>query len=120
MLFLAGQTDPSSAARAQSLQQATQGASPVQLQVDIQHDAGTTRLEVDEDQTILEAALDSGLELSHDCKMGVCMTCPAKLVRPVGLLQSIFVLLTDRLDCRSPACCSHNAICSLTHRYQRC
>lgn len=38
-------------------------------------------LEVEEDQTILEAALDSGLELSHDCKMGVCMTCPAKLVR---------------------------------------
>lgn len=51
------------------------------IQVEIQHDAGTTTLEVDEDQTILEAALDSGLELSHDCKMGVCMTCPAKLVR---------------------------------------
>jgi len=28
----------------------------------------------------LDAAIDSGLELSHDCKMGVCMTCPAKLV----------------------------------------
>jgi 2Fe-2S iron-sulfur cluster binding domain len=53
---------------------------PIQ-QVEIQHDAGSTVLEVEEDQTILEAALDSGLELSHDCKMGVCMTCPAKLVR---------------------------------------
>lgn len=28
-----------------------------------------------------QAALDAGIELSHDCKMGVCMTCPAKLVR---------------------------------------
>ena len=55
-------------------------APPVQ-QVEIQHDAGSTVLEVEEDQTILDAALDSGLELSHDCKMGVCMTCPAKLVR---------------------------------------
>ena len=31
--------------------------------------------------SILEAAIDSGLEMSHDCKMGVCMTCPARLVR---------------------------------------
>ena len=50
-------------------------------QVEIAHDAGTTTLEVGDDETILEAALASGLELSHDCKMGVCMTCPAKLVR---------------------------------------
>jgi len=49
--------------------------------VEIEHDNGTTTLEVEDGQTILEAALDSGLELSHDCKMGVCMTCPAKLVR---------------------------------------
>lgn len=39
-----------------------------------------TTLEVEDGETILEAALDNGLELSHDCKMGVCMTCPAKLV----------------------------------------
>ena len=38
-------------------------------------------IEVEEGDTILQAALDSGIELSHDCKMGVCMTCPAKLVR---------------------------------------
>lgn len=50
-------------------------------QVEIEHDNGTTTLKVGEEQTILEAALENGLELSHDCKMGVCMTCPAKLVR---------------------------------------
>ena len=29
---------------------------------------------------MLEAALDAGVEnLSYDCKMGVCMTCPSRL-----------------------------------------
>lgn len=49
--------------------------------VDINVQGRTEVLEVAEDQTILEVALEQGLELSHDCKMGVCMTCPAKLVR---------------------------------------
>ena len=50
------------------------------VQVAIEHVGGTTVLTVEDDQSILEAALDQGLELSHDCKMGVCMTCPARLV----------------------------------------
>lgn len=49
--------------------------------VDININGRTEVLEVGEDQTILEVALEQGIELSHDCKMGVCMTCPAKLVR---------------------------------------
>lgn len=48
--------------------------------VDINVQGRTEVLEVEEDQTILEVALEQGIELSHDCKMGVCMTCPAKLV----------------------------------------
>ncbi|KAL1536083.1 Ferulic acid decarboxylase 1 [Salvia divinorum] len=39
-----------------------------------------TEVEVDEDETILSRALDVGLDVPHDCKLGVCMTCPAKLV----------------------------------------
>ena len=39
--------------------------------VEIEHAAGVTTLEVEEGQTILETALDAGLDLSHDCKMGV-------------------------------------------------
>ena len=43
---------------------------------------GTTHvLDVEAGDTILQTALDHGVQLSHDCKMGVCMTCPAKLVR---------------------------------------
>lgn len=32
------------------------------------------------DETILSKALDSGLSVPHDCKLGVCMTCPARLL----------------------------------------
>ena len=81
--------------------------------VEIEHASGVTTLEVEEGQTILETALDAGLELSHDCKMGVgssnvlpcderhcdsplthlhwlsqvCMTCPAKLVSALASLH---------------------------------
>lgn len=37
-------------------------------------------LTLEEGETMLEAMLEAGLEPAHDCKMGVCMTCPAKLV----------------------------------------
>lgn len=48
--------------------------------VEIEHEGRVTEMEVDEDTTILEAAEDSGLVLPHDCRLGVCMTCPARLV----------------------------------------
>ncbi|MFS7967539.1 putative 2Fe-2S ferredoxin-type iron-sulfur binding domain, ferredoxin [2Fe-2S], plant [Helianthus anomalus] len=48
--------------------------------ISIQHEGQTTQLEVDPDETILEKALESGMSVPHDCKLGVCMTCPAKLL----------------------------------------
>eukprot|EP01024_Parvocaulis_polyphysoides_P068305 TRINITY_DN8301_c0_g1_i1.p5 TRINITY_DN8301_c0_g1~~TRINITY_DN8301_c0_g1_i1.p5 ORF type:complete len:154 (+),score=20.99 TRINITY_DN8301_c0_g1_i1:773-1234(+) len=48
--------------------------------VEIEHEGQVHVLDVESGQTILEVALEQGLELPHDCKMGVCMTCPAKLV----------------------------------------
>ena len=48
--------------------------------VEIETQTGLVVLEMGPGDTILQAALDQGIELSHDCKMGVCMTCPAKLV----------------------------------------
>ncbi|GBG59267.1 hypothetical protein CBR_g32282 [Chara braunii] len=50
-----------------------------EYKVEIFKDGEVHTLTVPDDMSILEAALDSGLELSHDCKLGVCMTCPAKL-----------------------------------------
>ena len=49
--------------------------------VEIELEGRLVALDVGPGETILQAALDQGVELSHDCKMGVCMTCPAKLVR---------------------------------------
>lgn len=46
----------------------------------IEHQGQSTELEVDSDETILGKALDSGLSVPHDCKLGVCMTCPARLI----------------------------------------
>ncbi|XVF28840.1 hypothetical protein REPUB_Repub15cG0066700 [Reevesia pubescens] len=46
----------------------------------IEHEGQSTELEVESDETILSKALDSGLAVPHDCKLGVCMTCPAKLL----------------------------------------
>jgi ferredoxin len=36
-------------------------------------------LDVPDDESILNVALDSGIDVPHDCKMGVCMNCAAKL-----------------------------------------
>lgn len=44
-------------------------------------DDSTVMLDVPEGSSILEVALDEGLDIPHDCKMGVCMNCAAKLVR---------------------------------------
>ncbi|GMY27405.1 ferredoxin C 1, chloroplastic-like [Fagus crenata] len=46
----------------------------------IEHEGHSTELEVEPDETILAKALDSGLSVPHDCKLGVCMTCPARLL----------------------------------------
>ena len=48
--------------------------------VEVEHQGKKVVLEVPEDETILSAALDAGMDLPYDCKLGVCMTCPAKLV----------------------------------------
>ncbi|XP_047173995.1 ferredoxin C 1, chloroplastic [Vigna umbellata] len=46
----------------------------------IEQEGQTTPLEVEADETILSKALESGLPVPHDCKLGVCMTCPARLI----------------------------------------
>ncbi|CAN4091805.1 unnamed protein product [Withania somnifera] len=46
----------------------------------VDHEGKTTELEVEPDETILSKALDVGMSVPYDCKLGVCMTCPAKLL----------------------------------------
>ena len=46
----------------------------------IEHQGKTYEVECDGFDSILDAAIDAGIEdLSYDCKMGVCMTCPSKV-----------------------------------------
>ncbi|KAL7210204.1 hypothetical protein ACSBR1_031714 [Camellia fascicularis] len=59
----------------------------------IEHEGRTTELEVEPDETILSKALDSGLSVPHDCKLGVCMTCPAKLLN--GTVDQSEGMLSD-------------------------
>ncbi|KAM3310268.1 hypothetical protein ACQJBY_031137 [Aegilops geniculata] len=48
--------------------------------VTIEHGGESRVVEMEEDENILERALEEGLDVPHDCKLGVCMTCPARLV----------------------------------------
>ena len=47
--------------------------------VEIKHQGKTQTLEVSEDKTILQTALDAGIELPYSCSAGVCTTCAAQL-----------------------------------------
>ena len=48
--------------------------------VDVEHNGKLHSLQVEEGETVLEKALEEGMDVPHDCKLGVCMTCPAKLL----------------------------------------
>ena len=47
--------------------------------VEITHQGKTQRIQVPEDQTILESAINAGIDLPFSCSAGVCTTCAAQL-----------------------------------------
>jgi len=61
--------------------------------VTIQHGGKDTTVEVKEDCSILDAAKSAGVDLPYDCEMGVCLTCPAKVVS--GKVDSTGTTLDD-------------------------
>lgn len=61
--------------------------------VEIEHEGQKHMLEVPEGETILSVAIEAGLEVPYDCQLGVCMTCPAKLVK--GIVDQDQGMLSD-------------------------
>ena len=59
---------------------APRAASALAYKVTIVEGDKETVLNVEGDMTVLEAAIEAGLELEYDCQMGVCLTCPARVV----------------------------------------
>jgi len=55
-------------------------------------------VEVDGHESILEAAIASGIEnMSYDCKMGVCMTCPSRVMAGLPITQFSHQLILSAL-----------------------
>ena len=48
--------------------------------VEIIHQGKTQNIQVNEEQTILQAAIDAGIELPYSCSAGVCTTCAAQVL----------------------------------------
>lgn len=61
--------------------------------VTINHEGVNNILEINENESILEAALDAGISLPHDCKMGVCLRCSAKVTS--GIVDQTGTTLDD-------------------------
>ena len=61
--------------------------------VEIRHEGETYTVEVADGDNILDVALDAGIDLRYDCKMGVCMMCPAKRVS--GEVEQPNAMLSD-------------------------
>jgi len=59
---------------------APRAASALAYKVTIVEGDKETVLDVEGDMTVLEASIDAGLELDYDCQMGVCLTCPTRVV----------------------------------------
>lgn len=53
---------------------------PQTYTVQINHQGNTQTIQVPEDQTILRAAADAGLDLPSSCNAGVCTTCAAQIL----------------------------------------
>ena len=74
--------------------------------VEIRHEGETYTVEVADGDNILDVALDAGIDLRYDCKMGVCMMCPAKVVS--GSVDQAGAMLSDDVTEKGYAllCCA--------------
>lgn len=65
--------------------------------VKIEWDGAVHDITCDAETTVLEAAMDNGIELPHSCMSGSCLTCPGKIVSG-SVDQSEGVLEDDQTE----------------------
>ena len=87
------------------LRHSTRLFAKMKYKVTIQHEGKETVVECREDESILNAAKEGGIELPHDCELGVCLTFPAKVVS--GLVDHSGSTLEDTVQANGYAltCC---------------
>lgn len=70
-------------------------------------DGKTHTINVESYKSVLEAALDEGIELPHDCKLGACLACAAKVLS--GTVDQTGSTLDDTVIERGYAltCCAY-------------
>jgi len=61
-------------------------------------DGMTTVVEVPEGKTVLDAALDAGMDAPYSCMGGVCCTCRAKMVKGAGEMEVNYALESDEVE----------------------
>ena len=61
-------------------------------------DGMTTVVQVPEGKTVLDAALDAGMDAPYSCMGGVCCTCRAKMVQGAGEMEVNYALEPDEVD----------------------
>lgn len=59
------------------------------------HDDVSHELKSSEDKTILDVALDAGLDVPYSCQGGVCSTCVARIEKGQAIMRNNDIL-TDR------------------------
>ena len=79
---------------------------PLRWKVTVIHEGVETNMEVDENTSILEASLDAGVDLPHDCDLGVCLTCPSRIIsgecdQSAGTLDDSVIEKGFALTCQS-------------------
>jgi ferredoxin len=92
--------------RAMSSSYVRRHMAPLNWKVTVVHDGAETVMEVDSNTSILEASLEAGVDLPHDCDLGVCLTCPAKIIsgtcdQSTGTLDDSVIEQGFALTCQS-------------------
>jgi len=75
--------------------------------VTIHFDERATELEVIKGKSILESALDAGIDLPYSCQTGNCSTCKAQVLQGAVKIIGIEKDRTDLEENETLLCCSH-------------